>query len=231
MSYIHKHSLYLLLFTFLGSLASMQAQERFTGYWEPQVSINYGVTGVYSHNFSLTNRIYLIDVGEVRPKLRQFELGHFSKLKIRDDQSLALGIQYRLRNNFDGGANQLRITQQYSLNHSPFVLRFGHRLRAEQQFHKDFTIHRFRYRFAVDFPLQGQKVDPGEPYLVGSLEQLLSVQKGASPEYDARLVGQVGWELEPGLKLQMGLEYRLEEYNSDLPQSILMLLTSAQLSL
>src|SRR5690606_39149912 len=133
MSYIHKHSLYLLLFTFLGSLASMQAQERFTGYWEPQVSINYGVTGVYSHNFSLTNRIYLIDVGEVRPKLRQFELGHFSKLKIRDDQSLALGIQYRLRNNFDGGANQLRITQQYSLNHSPFVLRFGHRLRAEQQ--------------------------------------------------------------------------------------------------
>lgn len=201
------------------------------GYWDPQVSINYGVTGVYSHNFSLQSRSYLIDGGEVRPKLRQFELVHFSNLKIRDDQSLALGIQYRLRNPFDGDANQFRITEQYSFHHSPFVLRFGHRLRAEQLIHKDFTIHRFRYRFAVDFPLQGQKVDPGEPYLVGSLEQLLSVEKGVSPQYDARVVGQIGWELEPGFKLQMGLEYRLEEYTSDLPQSVLMLLTSAQLSL
>lgn len=231
MSYIHKRLLFSLCSALFASLGTIQAQEGLMGYWDPQVSINYKVTGVYSHNFSLINRSYLIDQGELRAKVRQFELVHFSNLEIRDDQSLALGIQYRFRNHFDGGPNQLRITQQYNLHHNPFVLRFGHRLRAEQQYHKDFTIHRFRYRFAVDFPLQGQKTDPGEPYLVASMEQLLSVGKGASPQYDARLVGQIGWELEPGFKLQMGLEYRLEEYSSGMPQSILILLTSAQLSL
>lgn len=215
----------------LSCLGTLQAQERLTGYWEPKFTIDYKVAGLYSHNFSLINRNYLLDQGDLGLKVRQLELAHFSNLKIKDNQSLALGLQYRMRNNFDDGPDQFRITQQYSLNHASLALRFGHRVRAEQQFHKDLTIHRFRYRFAVDFPLKGMKVDQGEPYLVGSMEQLMSVFKGASPQYDARLVGQIGWDLDHGLKLQTGLEYRLEEFTSDLPQSVLFLLTSAQISL
>lgn len=228
---IHKTALFVLLSFILGCPAALRAQERFTGYWEPKVSIGYGVAGTYSHNFSLTNRSFLIDGGEGQLRVRQFELGHFSNLALGDNQSLALGVQYRFRNSFDGGADQLRITEQYSVSHRQLSVRYGQRIRAEQQFHKGFTVHRFRYRFAVDFPLKGQKVDPGEPYLVGSLEQLLSLEKGMSPQYDARLVGQIGWEVDPGIKLQMGLEYRMEEYTSGLPQSILMLLTAAKFSL
>jgi|SRR5690606_29703173 len=230
MSYINKGSLPILL-TLLVHIGSLRAQERFTGYWEPKVSVDYDVSGLYSHNFSLGNRNYLLDQGDFGFRVRQVELGHFSNLKIRDNQSLALGLQYRLRNNFDGGDNQFRVTQQYNLTHNPFVLRFGHRLRTEQHFHRGWTLHRFRYRFAVDFPLRGLKVDPGEPYLVGSVEQLLSVSKGASPQYDARLSGQLGWNLDQWLELQMGLEFRLEEYASGLPQGVLLLLTSAQISL
>lgn len=230
MSYTIKGALWpgLLL---LCCVASLQAQERFTGYWEPKFSLNYKVGGLYSHNFFLNNRNYLVDGGNGQFKVRQFELGHFSNLKVKDNQSLALGLQYRLRNPFDGGDNQFRITQQYNITHTPFTLRLGHRLRAEQHIHKAMTLHRFRYRFAVDFPLRGQKVDLGEPYLVGSLEQLLSLAPGASPQYDLRCVGQIGWNLDHGLQLQMGLEYRLEEYTSGISQNILFLLTSAQISL
>lgn len=230
MSYSNKGSLSILL-ALLVNFGSLLAQERFTGYWEPKVSVDYTVSGRYSHNFFLTNRNYLVDQGDLLLKVRQLELGHYSNLKVQDNQSIALGLQYRLRNPFDGGDDQFRITQQYSINHRPFALRFGHRFRAEQHLYPDRTLHRFRYRLAVDFPLEGLEVDPGEPYLVGSLEQLWSVARGNSPQYDARLVGQVGWNLDQGLKLQLGLEYRLEEYASDLPRSVLLVLTSAQISL
>lgn len=83
----------------------------------------------------------------------------------------------------------------------------------------------------MDFPLIGEKLDLGEPYFVGSFENLLSVAKQNSPEYDIRLVGQVGWQLDDGMKFQIGVEYRIEDYTASVPEHILFLLTSAQISL
>ncbi|WP_240905043.1 DUF2490 domain-containing protein [Flagellimonas oceani] len=213
-------------------LATVGAQTNLTGYWQPQVAANYKVTGTYSHNFSLASRNYIYDDEALTLRVRQLDLAHFSKLKVRDDQSIAFGIQYRFRNNFEKSReNELRLTQQYNITNKPFAIRYGHRVRTEQRITNSLTTHRFRYRFAVDFPLMGEKLNVGEPYFVGSLENLLSVAKNNSPEYDARLSGQIGWELNRGLKLQMGVEYRMEDYSSSLPQNILFLLTSAQLSL
>lgn len=228
MSYTHKWPFFLSLFLFLGNI---HAQDNLTTYWQPEFAINYDVNKVYSHNFSVTNRNYIIEDSEVLLKTRQIDLVHFSKLDIKDNQSIALGIQYRFRNNFDGGDNELRLTQQYNVTSKPFSVRYGHRFRAEQRITQPLTTHRFRYRFAMDFPLKGEKLDMGEPYFVGGFENLLSVAKGNSPQYDTRLNGQVGWQLEHGLKIQVGVEYRMEEYTSGLPQNVVFLLTSAQLSL
>lgn len=219
------------LFTLLLSIAPLWSQKNLTAYWQPQAAVNYKVTGSYSHNFSLANRNYIFDNEEFLLKGRQLDLAHFSNLKIRDNQSIALGIQYRFRNNFEDKENELRITQQYNITKKPNAIRYGHRVRAEQRITKSITTHRFRYRFAVDFPLIGEKLDLGEPYFVGSLENLLSVAKGNSPEYDTRLSGQIGWQLHSDVKFQMGVEYRLEDYSSSLPQNILFLSTSMQLSL
>lgn len=228
MSYITKWPSLLFILLFFGTIS---AQDNLTGYWQPQFAINYDVTGVYSHNFSVANRNYIIDDSEVLLKVRQIDLAHFSKLSIKDNQSIALGVQYRFRNNFDGGENELRLTQQYNVTNKPFSVRYGHRFRSEQRITTPLTTHRFRYRFAVDFPLKGEKLDMGEPYFVGSFENLLSVAKGNSPQFDTRLSGQVGWRLDHGLKLQVGVEYRMEEYTSGLPQNVVFLLTSAQLAL
>lgn len=228
MSCTRKWPLLLFLVSLFGTI---HAQDNLTGYWQPQFALNYDVTGTYSHNFSVANRNYIIDDSEVMLKTRQIDLAHFSKFKIKDNQSIALGVQYRFRENFDDGENELRLTQQFNVTHKPFSVRFGHRFRSEQRITEPLTVHRFRYRFAVDFPLKGEKLDVGEPCFVASLENLLSAAKGYSPQYDTRLSGQIGWQLDHGLKLLMGVEYRMEDYASGLPQNVVFLLTSAQLSL
>ncbi|MEX0316257.1 MAG: DUF2490 domain-containing protein [Allomuricauda sp.] len=200
-------------------------------YWQPQLAVNYPVSKAYSHNVSLANRTYLVNMGESKFKTRQIDIAHFSKFSLQDNQSIALGVQYRFRNIFENKSNELRFTQQYNFTHRPLAVRYGHRLRTEQRITSDLTIHRFRYRFNLDFPLKGEKLDIGEPFLVIGNENLLSVSKGNSPEYDIRLNSQLGWKFDKGLKLLIGMEYRLEDYTSTSPQNVLFLLTSMQLSL
>jgi len=212
-------------------LQTVSGQENFTAYFQPQIAVNYKVAGLYYQNFSVLSRNYIYDREELLFKGRQLDITHFSNLKIRDNQSIALGIKYRFRNNFEDKENELRFTQQYNITHKPHIVRFGHRVRAQQRITNSLTVHRFRYRFAMDFPLIGEKLDLGEPYFVGSFENLLSVAKSNAPQYDIRLSCQVGWQLDRDIKFQMGLEYRMEDYSSVLPQNILFLLTSAQLSL
>ncbi|WP_165395288.1 DUF2490 domain-containing protein [Flagellimonas allohymeniacidonis] len=209
----------------------VRAQDNLTAFFQPQAAVNYNVSQTYGHNFSLAYRSFFIDEGVVEYQSRQLDLAHFSKFKIKGSQSIAFGVQYRFRDIFDDGANELRFMQQFNTTSRPMIIRFGHRLRAEQRITRARTIHRFRYRFALDFPLQGEKLDLGEAYFVGGFENLLSITQSRSSQYDTRLSGQIGWQLDKGFKFQMGIEYRLEDYTSSLPQNVVFLLSSAQLSL
>lgn len=219
-------TLILLLILFLPCVG----QENFTTYWQPSAAVNYDVTSMYSHNFSLQNRNYIYNNESVSIEVRQIDAIHFSKLDIKDNQSLAFGVLYRFRKNFDVGTNELRLTQQYNLNFKPKIVRYGHRIRSEQRISKENTIHRFRYRFSLDFPLQGEKLDVGEPYFVGNFESLLSVAKEQRPQYDVRFALNFGWKLTEKTKLQIGTEYRFEDYSQNLEQ-VLFFLTGLNLSL
>ncbi|RDY59531.1 DUF2490 domain-containing protein [Flagellimonas nanhaiensis] len=205
------------------------SQENLTVYWQPQLAINYPVSKTYSHNFTVGHRAYLFDQDDIQIRGRQIDFIHFSKLDLRDNQSIALGIQYRTRDLFGKQPNELRLTQQYNTTKQPLVVRYGHRFRTEQRFIEKLTIHRFRYRFAIDFPLKGEKLNLGEPFLVASLENLLSLGKGQNPQYDNRLNGQVGWKFDKGFKILFGIEYRLEDYTSQRPENVLFFLSTAQL--
>lgn len=206
------------------------AQENTTVFWQPAFAVNYGVSKGYSHNFSLQNRNFLYTDGVVQLNIRQLDVGHFSNLKLRENQSLALGILYRLRETFDGGANELRFTQQYNFRYKPFVVRYGHRFRAQQRITSARTTHRFRYRFGLDFPLQGEKLDVGEAYIIGTAEQLLSVAQQQKPQHDTRFTFYLGWQLAEKMKVQLGTEYRLEDFGQDL-QHVLFFLSTVNLSL
>ena len=218
-------SLPFLFVVFLG-----QTQENLTAYWQPSLAINYGVTETYSHNFSLQNRNYVFDDEALQLSVRQLDLVHFSNLQLQDNQSIAFGILYRFREAFDHGTNELRLTQQYNITSKPFVVRYGQRWRTEQRITRARTTHRFRYRFSLDFPLQGEKLDVGEPYFVGNAESLLSIANGTLPQYDARLTLNLGWRVSDTSKFQFGVEYRTEDFSQDL-QHVLFFLSTFNVSL
>lgn len=221
----------LLLLGLLYLASPMWGQEDLISYWQPGVAINYKVAPGYEHNFSLTKRSFTYQDSQWQFNVRQLDLVHFSKLKLLDNQSVGLGIQYRFRKTFEPErGNELRLTQQYNITFRPRVVRFGHRIRSEQRIFKQKTIHRFRYRFALDRPLIGEQLDIGEPYLVSTLEGLLSAGPGISPQYDQRIGLNIGWLVSQKSKIQAGLEYRREDF-TDSGQDLLFLNTSFVLSL
>ncbi len=219
-----------LLFGMLGAMTAISfGQENFTAYLQPAIGLNYEVSATYSHNLSVQNRNYIYNDERAVLEVRQIDIAHFSNFQIQDNQSLAFGILYRFRENFDGGNNELRLTQQYNIKLKPNIVRYGHRLRSEQRITRTKTIHRFRYRFSLDRPLKGEKLDLGEPYFVANVEKLLSVSK-SKPQYDTRFKLNFGWKLSEKTKFQIGTEYRLEDYSQDLEQ-VLFFLTGLNISL
>ena len=207
------------------------SQENITGFFQPKISVNSKVTKLYTLNFSLAQRNFIYNDSDIQFKTRQLDLVHFSKLKIKDNQSIALGIQYRFRKLFESNSpNELRLSQQFNTTHKTRVNRYGHRLRSEQRITSEATIHRFRYRFTLDFPLQGQQLDIGEAYFIGNTESLLSVSKNTTPEYDQRFTVQIGWLLPNTSKIQTGLQYRFENYTQK-TEHIFLLSTSFIFSL
>ena len=206
------------------------AQDNFESLGETSLAINHNVSNTYRINFSARSRYYLYRDSEFYIENRQIDLVHFSTYNLDYNHSLSFGIQYRFREGFDGDSNELRLTQQFNYTKQNLALRFGHRVRLEQRILDDLTIVRSRYRFALDFPLNGEKTDVGEAYLITSMEALLSLSNNAKPEFDHRTTGQIGWLVSKGLKLQTGLEYRFEALNLK-TEHLLFVLTTAVLKL
>lgn len=189
-------------------------QTNFESLGETAFSINHDFSQSYKTNFALRSRYFLYRDESVNFENRQVDLVHFSTLSLDYRHSLSIGIQYRIRESIDGGSNELRLMQQFNYTKRNETLRFGHRFRFEQRILLDLTILRSRYRFALDLPLNGIKLDVGETYLVLSMEALLSQGKIIKPELDHRTTGNIGWAISKKSKLQFGLEYRFEAFNS-----------------
>ncbi len=206
------------------------AQSDFASLGESELAINSDVSDSYEINFGLRTRYFLYRGSSFEWNTRQIDISHFSNLKLNYNHDISLGIQYRNRAIFDDTPNELRITQQFNFTKSGYGLRYGHRFRTEQRILYGKTIFRHRYRFAVDFPLNGEKLDVGEAYLVSSMELLLSLSQPDKPEIDHRTTGLIGWKISNDLKLQAGLEYRFEALNIETDYR-LFFLTSAILKI
>ena len=220
----------LVLLACFASLNLLFSQSDFEGLGETSFAINTDINNNYKVNFAIRSRYYLYQEDNFSFENRQLDFVHFSTLNLDYNHSVSFGIQYRIRESIDGGSNELRLTQQFNYTKKNEALRFGHRIRFEQRILEDLTILRSRYRFALDFPLNGEKLDIGEAYFVGSIEALLSNSKNEQPELDHRTTTQFGWLVSEKLKLQFGMEYRFEAFNLSSDQK-LFLLTSAILKI
>ena len=199
-------------FSFIFGL-NLFSQNNFETLGETGFALNHKVSDSYKINFSARSRYYLHQDGSFGFENRQLDIVHFSTLNLDYNHSLSLGIQYRVRESIDGGSNELRVTQQFNYTKNNQALRFGHRFRFEQRLLSKLTILRSRYRFALDFPLSGEKLDVGESYLIMSMEALLSQSSAIKPELDHRTTANIGWVISKKSKIQLGLDYRFEAFN------------------
>lgn len=206
----------LLLPALLCTLAAL-GQENFTGYLQPSAAVSYKLSPRFSQNASLKQRTFFFRESEGQLRARQIDAVVFTQYRIGTNTSTSFGLLYRFRNIFEPEmGDEVRLSQQFNVALRPSALRIGHRVRSEQRLFSGQTIHRFRYRLALDGPLQGEQSDVGEAYWVGSLEPLLSAGRGMSPEYDFRLTAWIGYRISQNQKLQMGPEFRWENFFGDL---------------
>lgn len=214
----------------MGTFYSL-AQEKLNGFYEPYIKVEYDVTKSFSQEFILEDRTIWYDKESVTFEIKQVDIAHFSKLKLNDKNAVALGLQYRFRENFaNDKENELRFTEEYSFSTKPKATEFEHRLRAEQRFTPSETSHRFRYNFAVTRSFNGSEIKKGNAYMIGDLETLLTVAKTSKPEYEQRIGAGIGWVLSDLMKIEVVTEYRLSDFTQNLVHE-LYLVTGMKISL
>ncbi len=182
--------------------------------WQPELSLTWQPSSRWQINFKAVS--YHESTGSSRETFStpHFESAVMGTYRLLSGASLSLGYAFRVREPFDADANiENRLTWQYVAASRGEKYRLGHRLRAEQRFRNTGLIHRWRYRLSLDFPLDGERLDPGEPYAKASEELLWSLQDGAAPEVENRIGGGIGWYFGPGSKVELLAEYRLSDLN------------------
>lgn len=130
------------------------------------------------------------------------------------NKSAALGYFIRFR----GEQVVHRSIQQFIINSNYPGLRLSHRFAADQTFTPlKAPVFRLRYRIAKEVALSGQTVDPKEFYLKFSNEYLNEWQ-GGTYDLEIRVLPFLGYAFNPGGKLELGLDYRLDTFVSGPPR-------------
>lgn len=180
---------------------------------ENNFAINYSINS-WKLNTSLGHRSVREKIGEsTSTELAFLEINQFITKKISPKLSISFGYKYRDINNIIDEIEH-RITQQVALVHHKEHFRFVSRLRLEQRFRNQF-IHRYRYRFSMDVPLNGVKLDSKEFYMVVSNEIILQKVKTGG-RFDNRLSIGVGYVFSQVSKLQLDFTHRMEDLNDEI---------------
>ncbi len=196
------------------------AQNDFEVLSESALAIRHDFSSNYNANFELSTRAFTYKDADMTYATRQVQIGHFSTLRLNLKNSIALGLMFRNRSLFEDSSNEIRLTQQFNRKSILQTLRFGHRFRSEQRFYNAFTAFRFRYRLALDLPLQGLKLDVGETYFVVSNEALWTTSNAFRPFLEYRISPTFGLLLTERLNLEFGLELRLEKLTTTTEKSL-----------
>lgn len=173
---------------------------------------------------------YFLHQDAFKYQQQQIDFFHFSTFNLNTANKLSIGFYYRNRDWSNSGSDELRFLKQLDFIKQKTSIRYRHRFRLEQRIFNNFTAFRQRYRFAVDFPLNGDAFNIGTTFFTGTLEGLFSLSKNRAPLVNKRTSAKIGWQLNSDLKLQTGLEYRFESFNIN-AKNYLFLLTSAVLKI
>ncbi|PIB29662.1 hypothetical protein BFP77_05830 [Maribacter sp. 4U21] len=203
---------------------SLFAQTEFEALIQPKIAININADKAFSQNFSFSLRSFVFQ-DNWNYSNQHLQVSHFSTLATSPNASLSFGVMYRNLHLFDNTiVNELRTTQQYNYALRKNSVRFGHRVRLEERISVKRIRFRLRYRFATDFPLQGQRLDSGEFYGLANIEAVSSFERNRTGEYEGRLTIGIGKILKHKTKIQLMLHYRRLDVFSSMDNQLFVLI-------
>lgn len=103
--------------------------------------------------------------------------------------------------------------------------RIAHRFRAEQRVRSSSYQNRLRYQLSYDFPLEGERLDSGERYLILKNELMTAFNKNFASGENRAFIG-MGWFFSQQKKFELGLQYRTQNIFNNGIEHLLLLNTS-----
>lgn len=179
----------------------------------PEMSLSYKLNKLYSVTHKVESQHGLFDnQSKLNEELRYAhvltDLQTFVGRRINPYIKVDVGYQYRI----EEGENTHRPIQQISILQRASKYRLSHRIRTDQTFFKEAAmLFRARYLIKGQIPLQGIELDPGEQYLIVSNELIYMNQSG-SDDLENRFVVSLGFYYNDKNKLEIGLDYRTDDY-------------------
>jgi hypothetical protein len=178
--------------------------------WSPEYSYSWKSSDrmAYSAKISMFNSVENFDnrssIQYIEPQM-SFAYGLTPRVKVGG------GYYYRWSAPLlDGYEYEHRILQQIGFINYIGDQRIAHRLRTEQRIRSTSYQNRVRYRVSYDFPLEGERLDPGERYLIFSNEVMSAFNKDAA-DAENRFSAGMGWFFNRQQKFELGLQYRTQD--------------------
>ena len=132
--------------------------------------------------------------------------------KLSADNTIGGGYLARL----EEGKLAHRLIQQFNHVRKLDVLRLAHRVVGDQTFRSDeATEYRLRYRLSAELPFNGFQIDSKEFYGKASNEYL-GIWSDQSPDFEIRASAAAGYNASDNNKIELGFEYRTNEFNKDI---------------
>jgi hypothetical protein len=192
----------------LSAALSLHAQTELHRVWEPSVTFAHKVNDFWSY----TGQIAAYQSPDV---LERVEGSLFGIRRISPSKSLAAGYLYRKVTPLeDRTSHEHRFTIQFTQQTTWGEHQVSQRVRAEERIRPSGNVHRFRYRAGIRTPLQGERLDPGERYLLTQNEMLGSFSDNPFSG-ENRISAHLGFLLENRQRVEIGLQHRAERLFTD----------------
>ena len=185
----------------------------------PEVNVSYR----WAEKWRITGQLESMQRGWVKeaetdlnPDYQYMRTDATAVLSLRLSPFWSAGLGYLMR--FSEGRIIHRNLQQLSSAHQYSGVRLGHRLRTDQTYAPDESPeYRWRYRFSLEFPLNGFSLNNNEWYGKVSNEHLASLQS-SELDWEQRVVLMLGHYFDLKHKVEVGLDYRLDRFLKEAPR-------------
>jgi hypothetical protein len=192
---------------------NLYSQENYRAGLLTQVNINYSLRGNFKLNTKLEARQIFSEKETSKDRRDAYryertDLHFVLTKKISADNSLGGGYLIRLQD----GQFIHRFIQQFNSVSKLEFMTLAHRVVLDETFQKNEpTGIRLRYRLGLERALNGRTIDPKEFYLKFNNEYL-GIWSSANADFEIRASGAIGYNARDNNKIELGLEYRVNEF-------------------